>query len=103
MAMAKGGIRWERQAYWAGRFKSILRGKAAYFEALLRNARQDEELLLLVALVAGIAVVLVATAAPAFACLNCRLAVGGQLVQVSLQACPAITAGLIGGAEFLDI
>jgi hypothetical protein len=42
-------------------------------------------------------------AAPALARLNRRFAIGGKLVQVGLQAGAAIAAGLVRGAEFLEI
>jgi hypothetical protein len=90
MAMAKGGVRLKGQAYRAGRLKSTI-----------AHAQRMRPRSLIVALV--VRIVALATAAPAFPRLHGRLAVGGEFVQVSLETLAAVAAGLVGGAEFLEV
>src|SRR5215813_13013555 len=70
------------------------------FEASLRNASRHGELLLIVARIVAVPV---AAATPALARLDRGFAIGGKLVEVGIEAGAAIAAGLVGGAEFLDV
>jgi len=88
MAMVTGGVRLKGQAYRAGPLKSTI-----------PVARECGLRLLIVALVVRI----VATAAPVLPRLHRRLAVGGEFIQVSLEAFATVAAFLVGGAEFLEV